>query len=58
MALFYIALMIVFGCITASMAAKKNRSGLGWFFVGALFGLIGVLVAHVATPKAPAEGTF
>ena len=44
------------GWIAAEIAARKDRSFVGFFFVGALLGLIGVLIAAVisGTPSAPA----
>lgn len=51
-----LVICLVFGGITAAIAQKKNFSAGRWFFAGALlgiFGLILVLVARPALPKAP-----
>jgi len=38
------------GAVCASIGSGKGRSGFGWFFIGLVFGLVGVLVAWVASP--------
>ena len=50
MALFMIAFSVLFGFLAASIAQKKHRSFGGWFVVGALFGALGVWIAHLAAP--------
>ena len=51
MALFMLLVFgLLFGYISGSMAQAKNRSFGSWFFVGFFFGLLGLLIAHVATP--------
>ena len=42
MELFLVALLC--GTICAVCASSKNRSGLGWFIIGCLFPLIGVII--------------
>lgn len=48
---------LIFGVITAAIAQKKNLGQAGqWFFVGALLGIIGVLIVVLQPsllPKAP-----
>lgn len=41
------------GIIAACIASVKNRSTVGWFFLGLLFGLIGVLIVGVLPSAAP-----
>jgi len=38
-------LWILFGFFSAALAAHKNRSAVGWFLMGVLFGPFGLLVA-------------
>ena len=38
------------GCICASLAKRRNRSKLGWFLIGIVFGPVGVLAGFVAFP--------
>jgi hypothetical protein len=35
---------IIFGIICAAIASGKGRSGVAWFFIGALIGLIGLII--------------
>jgi len=41
---------IIFGGFCAYLAKQKGRDGVSWFFIGAIFGLIG-FIAIIATPK-------
>jgi len=41
---------VVCGVVCAHAVKDKQRSRLGWFLVGCIFGPIGVLVAAVAYP--------
>jgi len=50
--LIIVVLAAAFGSGSAVVAIKKNRFGLGWFFFGWFFGLIGLVVALVV-PKLP-----
>jgi hypothetical protein len=56
--LIIIAWCLVFGTITFAIAQKKNLTGLAWWFViGAVGGIIGVILVIVEIalqPKAPA----
>ncbi len=36
--------LILFGIISAAIAASKGRSAIGWFLIGLLLGLIGVII--------------
>lgn len=49
--------MIVFGCIGATMASNRHNSGIGGFCLGALLGVIGlVIIAMIPAPAAaPSE---
>jgi len=44
-----------FGMWSASLAKEKGRSPSAWFWVGALFGLIGVLIAAVVGKVEPVQ---
>ncbi|WP_100934195.1 DUF4339 domain-containing protein [Candidatus Chlamydia corallus] len=35
---------VILGCLSAYIADKKNRNPIGWFFAGAFFGFIGLIV--------------
>ena len=48
-------IMSLFGLITASIASKKGRSGVGWFFVGFFFTVLGMIISLVVSDLA-AEG--
>ena len=41
----YILIWLFFGVFTALIASSRNRSVLGWFFIGFLFGPFGLLFA-------------
>lgn len=47
--LVFLALTFVMGIIASSIASAKGRSSANWFFIGFLFGPIGVLAAAVAS---------
>lgn len=54
--LIYLFVALVCGLISASLASNKNRDGMGYFILGFLLGIIGVIIAAgaaPATPKAP-----
>lgn len=44
---------LLFAVFSAALASSKNRSGLGWFLIGLLFGPFGLLVAFF--PKIDSE---
>jgi hypothetical protein len=44
-------LMLTFAIITAVVASKKGRNGLGWFFIGLFTGLVGLAIALAMLPK-------
>jgi hypothetical protein len=37
-------LWIICGAICAAIASAKGRSAIGWFFLGSLLGLLGVII--------------
>lgn len=45
----YLTIWILFAAFSAAIASSKNRSGIGWFIIGFLFGPFGLIVA--ALPK-------
>ncbi|MGD9818321.1 MAG: hypothetical protein AB7V04_06435 [Desulfomonilaceae bacterium] len=45
----FVAIWILFGIFSAIFAGQKNRSTVGWFLIGCLFGPFGLLV--LAFPK-------
>jgi len=46
-----LGLWLVCGAITSNIASKKGRSSVGWFFIGLLLGLLGILIAALASPN-------
>lgn len=50
---FWVAnIAIISGCVTAIVAGEKRRSALGWFAIGALWPLLGLILA-LALPPMP-----
>lgn len=45
----FVFLWIVCGIISAMIASNKGRSTAGWFFVGLLFGPLGIVAALVVS---------
>ena len=46
-------LWVACGVISMVLAAKKERNGCGWFFIGVLLGPIGIVMSVVAPDKIP-----
>ena len=46
---------VLFGCFTSIVAGEKRRSALGWFAIGALWPLLGLVLAIVLPPKPAVE---
>jgi hypothetical protein len=44
-------IMLIFGSITAAVAAGKGRSAIGWFLIGAMFPLPGLIIACTLKPN-------
>ena len=49
--IFTLIIRVIFGLIAASIASRKGRSSIGWFFGGFFFGLIGIIIVAVASDK-------
>ena len=47
----FLIFWLLFAAFSTALAVSKNRSGLGWFLIGFLFGPFGLLVA--AFPALP-----
>jgi hypothetical protein len=47
----YLCVGVFAGCISADLASGKHRDALGWFFIGFLFPLLGVILAIVLPPN-------
>lgn len=45
----FVVIMIIIGVITAMVASNKGRDGLSWFFVGLLFGPLGLIISLVVS---------
>jgi uncharacterized membrane protein YoaK (UPF0700 family) len=45
-----IAGFVVLGCFTSRIAAEKGRNPTGWFFLGGLTGLFGLVAALMMLP--------
>ena len=50
-----VILGVVCGLISAVIASKKNRSALGFFFLGLLLGVFGIVGAAIAQPATPSD---
>lgn len=55
MAEFWIVLLVnlFFATLTAGAAVGRNRSGVAWFFLGLVFGVIAFVVVLVAGNRDP-----
>ena len=42
-----VAIWLPFGVVSAVVAKNRGRSGCGWFFLGILFGPLGLILAFV-----------
>tara|TARA_R110002096_G_scaffold433887_1_gene653674 strand:- start:13518 stop:13841 length:324 start_codon:yes stop_codon:yes gene_type:complete len=51
----FIVVWIIFAFVTAAIAESKQRSVLGWFFVGLLFGIFAIIVIAVQPSLVPVE---
>jgi len=51
----YLLIAIIFGIICALIAQSKGRSAIGWFFIGFLTGIIGLILALVVSNLKEAE---
>ena len=47
MLIIYLLYVICFGVVTSLAAKSRNRDPLGWFFIGFLFGLFGLIAVLV-----------
>lgn len=48
---------LIFGCLSAYIAAKRKRRATLWFFIGVFAGIFGLLIVLLLPPpKEPAEG--
>ncbi len=47
--------MLVGGLVSSVIAAAKNRSGVGWFLIGALFPLLGLILVLVLPKNIPMD---
>lgn len=45
-----IVIMLVGGLVSCLVAANKQRNPIGWFFIGALFPLLGIILSIVLPP--------
>lgn len=46
-----VAIALIMGTLSATIAHRRGRNGYLWFFVGFLFGLIGMLAVFFMAPK-------
>jgi peptidoglycan/LPS O-acetylase OafA/YrhL len=46
---------VFFGCVTSIVAGEKHRNALGWFAIGALWPLLGLVLAIVLPPNQTPE---
>ena len=50
-----IVLWIIFAFVTAAIAESKKRSVIGWFFVGLLIGIFGILLIALLPSLEPIQ---
>ena len=50
-----VLIWLVLAIVTAFLAAKKNRSFIGWLIIGLIFPLIGFIMILVLPEEAPIE---
>jgi len=43
----YLIINVILGLICAMIASSKGRSGIGWFFIGFFFGILGLIISLV-----------
>jgi len=44
----YVIDCVFFGALIGFIATMKNRSGIAWFFIGALLGILALIVILIA----------
>ncbi len=47
---------VLFGCFTSIVAGEKHRNALGWFVIGFIYPLLGLILA-IVLPANPAPET-
>ena len=47
----FLILWLLFGIICGVVASRKGRSGFGWFFIGCLLGIFGLIWILVISPN-------
>ena len=55
MLIIYLTYIICFGVVTSLAAKSRNRDPLGWFFIGLLFGLFGLIAVLVMGEQEEAD---
>jgi uncharacterized membrane protein YeaQ/YmgE (transglycosylase-associated protein family) len=49
----FLVLWIIFGVVTGVIAASKGRSGFGWFLIGCVLGIFGLILVAVMPSLKP-----
>lgn len=47
----FLFIWLAFAAVTALAATSRGRSGLGWFFIGLLFGVFALIAVLVMAPN-------
>lgn len=48
-------LWLIFAIITAVIASNKNRNVAGWFAIGLILGIFGIIIAAIIRPLEPSK---
>ena len=54
---FIFILWLLFGIICAVVASRKGRSGFGWFLLGCVLGIFGLIWVLVISPNQQMAGS-
>lgn len=49
----FLVLWLIFGIITGVIASSKGRSGIGWFLIGCIIGIFGIILVAVLPSLKP-----
>ncbi|MDF1626999.1 MAG: zinc ribbon domain-containing protein [Parvibaculaceae bacterium] len=54
----FVLIWLACGLLSAFIASGKNRNPIGWFFIGAIFGVFGLIAALVVSDPNPRPMTI
>lgn len=53
----FVIILLVLGALNAYFAKRRGRDPIAWFFIGMLFGVLGILTIFILPPLKQAEET-